>query len=206
MVYKKLYLLRHGQTEYNKQGIVQGRGVDSSLNDIGRKQAQKFFQRYHDLPLDWIYISGLKRTKETVAPFLESGIPFTKFDGLDEIHWGSKEGKPFSPEDHEHYRETTMQWQNGNTHIPIIGGESPQQVQYRQQPVLEHLLKQTDQQNIMICMHGRAMRIFLCLLLRYPLQYMDLFPHQNTGLYQLTYTGSLFRVDKANCSGHLNTD
>ena len=39
MILKTLYIVRHGQTDLNKQGIVQGRGMNTDLNDEGRKQA-----------------------------------------------------------------------------------------------------------------------------------------------------------------------
>ncbi|EJF08716.1 histidine phosphatase family protein, partial [Pontibacter sp. BAB1700] len=37
MSIKKIYLIRHGQTDFNLQGIVQGSGVDASLNELGRR-------------------------------------------------------------------------------------------------------------------------------------------------------------------------
>jgi len=40
---KTIYFIRHGETEYNKLGIVQGSGVDSELNENGRAQAQAFY-------------------------------------------------------------------------------------------------------------------------------------------------------------------
>jgi len=199
---KKIFVLRHGQTEFNKMGIVQGRGVDAALNDHGRQQSQQFYQAYNHLPWDWIFTSKLQRTVQTVQSFIEDGIAYTQLPGLDEIHWGSKEGKPFSDEDHAYYQQVTEHWRAGRTDQSIAGGESPEQVQIRQKEALDHILS-SDHQNILVCMHGRAIRIFMCLLLNYPLSSMDLFAHHNTGVYKLTYTGSTFRVDKPNCTDHL---
>ena len=42
-VLKTLYIVRHGQTDLNKKGIVQGRGRDTDLNKEGRRQADMFF-------------------------------------------------------------------------------------------------------------------------------------------------------------------
>ncbi len=184
-------------------GIVQGRGIDSELNDTGRDQAQQLFQAYSHLPWDWIFTSNLQRTVQTMQSFIQSGINYTQLEGLDEIHWGSKEGKPFTEEDHAYYQKVTQLWREGKTDQSIAGGESPEEVQQRQKEALEHILSQNDQRNVLICMHGRAIRIFMCLLFNYPLSSMDLFAHQNTGVYKLTYTGSTFRLDKPNCSDHL---
>ncbi|MFM8374363.1 MAG: histidine phosphatase family protein, partial [Bacteroidota bacterium] len=37
-----VYFIRHGETDFNRQGIIQGRGVDSDLNETGRQQARAF--------------------------------------------------------------------------------------------------------------------------------------------------------------------
>lgn len=187
-------------------GIVQGRGVDSSLNKIGRDQAQKFFHRYRTVPFDKVYTSSLRRTKETVSGFIEQGIDHKGLAGLDEIHWGSKEGKRFDAKDHLEYQQVTDEWSMGNTSVRIAGGESPEDVRLRQQESLRYIMSGTTEKTILICMHGRAMRIFMCLLLNYPLKHMNIFPHHNTGLYKITYTGRYYRLDTINCLCHLGSN
>ncbi|GJM30683.1 MAG: phosphoglycerate mutase [Cyclobacteriaceae bacterium] len=199
-------MIRHGQTDFNLKGVVQGRGIDSSLNEVGRQQAERFFQQYKSVIFDKIYISSLRRTRQTVQGFIDSGIAYTPLSGLDEIHWGSKEGKPFDARDHQEYQEVTNQWSKGNTDVRIAGGESPDQVFVRQQESLEHIMSNHHEKTVLICMHGRALRIFICLLLNYPLKYMNLFPHNNTGLYNITYSGSYFRLDRVNSIYHLNSN
>lgn len=203
---KKIYLIRHGQTDFNRRGIVQGRGVDSSLNEVGLDQAGKFHYHYRSIIFDKIYTSSLRRTRETVSGFINNGIGHQSLSGLDEIHWGSKEGKPFDARDHLEYQEVTEQWNLGNTHIRIAGGESPDDVMQRQRDSLGHIMSQHQEKTILICIHGRALRIFMCLLLKYPLKYMNIFPHHNTGLYRITYTGNHYRVDAANSLYHLNSN
>lgn len=200
---KKLYIVRHGQTDYNYRGVVQGSGIDASLNDTGRYQAQLFYDMYKDFPFDKLYISELRRTKESVQHFIDAGLNYERLRGLDEINWGEKEGQSISPEENKYYYEMVAKWQNGETHLPVEGGESPEDVAARQRDAMKHIMAQQDEENVLICMHGRAMRVLLCQLLNYPISSMDLFKHQNLGLYQLTYTGSMFRLDKANDSAHL---
>ena len=72
---KTLYIVRHGQTDLNKRGIIQGRGMDTDLNDEGRNQAKAFFDAYRSVPFDKIYISELKRTQQSVQAFIDLGIP-----------------------------------------------------------------------------------------------------------------------------------
>ncbi|MFB9862531.1 histidine phosphatase family protein [Rufibacter immobilis] len=203
MSLKKIYLIRHGQTELNLQGIVQGSGVDSSLNETGFWQAQKFFQAYKDVPFDRIYTSVLQRSVQSVQEFIDLGIPHERHAGLNEICWGHREGTRITPEEDAYYFDMLQRWQNGETSVPIEGGESPQDVADRQKPVIDLILSRPEEKNILVCMHGRAMRVLLAQLLRYPLHQMDRFLHQNLCLYQLHYTGSMFWVERFADVSHL---
>lgn len=200
---KKIYVIRHGQTDFNLQNIVQGSGVDSSLNNRGRLQAEAFFNAYKTVPFDKVYTSALKRTRETVSPFLELGIPTESLRGLNEISWGTKEGFPITPEEDEYYHYMLKQWQVGNTSLRIEGGESPEDVVRRMQPAIDHIMSHTDERNVLVCMHGRAIRILLCTLLNKPLKYMDTFEHENLCLYLLNHDGSAFTLELYNDTSHL---
>jgi len=200
---KKIFVIRHGQTDYNKNNMVQGSGIDAPLNEEGFRQAELFWQAYKDYPFDVIYTSALQRTQQSVQKFLDAGLPHVIFEGLNEINWGHKEGKPFSREEHDHYLQVVKAWQEGELHVLIEGGESPLDVQRRQEVVLKYLLEEEEGENILICMHGRAMRILLCYMLNYSLQNMDYFEHDNLGLYEISWTGSMFVVDRYNDRRHL---
>jgi broad specificity phosphatase PhoE len=200
---KKIYLVRHGQTDFNLQGIVQGSGVDSSINDTGRAQAEAFYQTYRHVKFDKVYTSKLKRTVESVNSFLKAGVPHEAKAGLNEISWGSKEGQKITPEEDAYYHWVLEQWEQGNTSMRIEYGESPEDVALRQKPVIDHIVSQPQEETILICMHGRALRILLCQLLHYPLKSMDLFEHENLGLYLLNFTGTMFSIIKHNDIRHL---
>src|ERR1700749_4469997 len=132
MIIKTLYIVRHGQTDLNKQGIVQGRGRDTDLNDEGRKQAQQFFNAYQSVAFDKIYISTLKRTQQSIQPFIDLGIPFEKLAGLDELGWGIHEGQPSTPENQAEFMHIMRNWVDGKLDAKFEGGESPNEVKARQ--------------------------------------------------------------------------
>jgi|SRR5690606_4788556 broad specificity phosphatase PhoE len=203
LISKKVYLVRHGQTDFNLKNIVQGSGVDTDLNEVGRRQAAAFFQKYRHVPFDKIYTSTLKRAHQSVQSFVELGIPHEELAGLNEISWGAKEGHRVTPEEDEHYHNMLEQWRLGNTSVKIRGGESPDEVIERMRPAVDYMLSKSDEKTVLVCMHGRAMRILLCYLLNYPLRSMDMFEHQNLGLYLLHYTGSSFSVEKYNDIAHM---
>lgn len=203
MSIKKVYLIRHGQTDFNVQGIVQGSGVDSQLNTVGQEQAAKFFQKYKDIPFDKVYTSVLKRSIQSVEQFIQLGIPHESHAGLNEINWGTREGTRITPEEDAYYQDILQTWCNGETSICIEGGESPDLVAARQRPFIEMLLSRPDEKTVLICMHGRAMRVLLCQLLHYPLKCMDRFEHQNLCLYEMDFTGNMFTVKRYCDVAHL---
>ncbi len=203
MNYKNIFILRHAETDFNHRGVVQGSGIDAPLNETGKAQARAFYTRYMDYPFDKIYISALQRTRQTVNEFIDAGIPYEKLKGLNEIDWGKYEGKLVTPADNKYYKRLVENWQHGNVDLRIDGGESPLMVQKRQEKEMTHILSQGEEKNVLICMHGRAMRILLSTLLNYPLSSMDRFAHHNTGCYHLIYNGNAFSVIKANDTSHL---
>lgn len=134
------------------------------------------------------------------------GIPFDSLVGLNEISWGTKEGHRVTPEEDEYYHHMLGEWQKGNTNLRIEGGESPEDVVKRLKPAVDCIMSQTEEKTILICMHGRAIRILLCYLLNYPLRCMDMFEHQNLCLYLLNYTGTFFSVERFCDIDHLRPD
>jgi len=150
---------------------VQGRGVNSPLNENGILQAQAFYEAYKHIPFDKIYASTLLRTHQTVAPFVAQGIPMEELEGLDEISWG-----------------------NNDLDLAIVDGESPNSLVLRQKEAIAHILANKEEETVLVCMHGRAMRIMLCHLTNVPVCNMDDFPHTNTALYVLEYEDNEFSI------------
>lgn len=200
---KKIYLIRHGQTDFNLKNIVQGSGVDTDLNEKGRSQAEAFYNKYKHVSFDKVYTSALKRAQQSVAHFVNSGIPTEALAGLNEISWGNKEGQKITPSEDEYYHYMIKQWQLGNTALKIEKGESPEDVVMRMKPAVDLIMSRTDEKTILICMHGRAIRILLCHLMNYPLRSMDMFEHENLCLYLLHHTGSMFTIEAFNEVSHL---
>jgi broad specificity phosphatase PhoE len=199
MIQKTLYIVRHGQTDLNKQGIVQGRGMNTDLNEEGRKQARLFFNAYKNVPFDKIYISELKRTQQSIQQFIDLGIPYEKLEGLDELAWGIHEGQPSTPETTAQFLKLVRDWVDGKLDTKFEGGESPNEVEARQKIALDIIMSHPGEK----CMHGRAMRLLLCLLTGKPLSEMETFPHQNLVLYKVAYDGNKFEIVDFNDSEHL---
>ena len=199
---KEIYIIRHGETDYNRMGIVQGSGVDSDLNELGRMQARAFFDHYGDQPFDAVLTSRLKRTHQTVKPFIDKGLPWEQFGDINEISWGDLDGRPSTPELHAIYRRVVGEWRKGNLDAREGNGESAAELGRRLRRFAGHL-RQRPERNVLICSHGRAIRGLICVLLEKPLEEMDTFGHDNTGLYHLQFDGSDFHLRLHNDTRHL---
>jgi len=199
---KNIFVIRHGETDLNRNGIVQGSGVDTHLNEFGRQQAQAFFKRYEHHPFEVVLTSALRRTHQTVEGFLEKGLPWEQWPEINEISWGHHEGKTSTPEMHKEYASMTQHWNTGNYHARIGGGESAQELADRVDVFVQHL-KNRPEKEILVCSHGRAMRCLMCVLKGLPLRQMDSFKHANTGLYKVTYNGTMFHFELENNLSHL---
>lgn len=202
MADKTIYILRHGQTDYNLRGIVQGGGVDTSLNATGQAQAQAFYDKYQHLPFAKVLTSSLKRTHETVAPFLAEGLDWEQHPEINEMGWGDHEGKAATAKSKREYDSVTQAWVQGDYHAAMPNGESAWELQQRLEVFVNHLLERTEEL-LLVCSHGRAMRGLMCVLKDEPLKYMNNYSHSNTGLWIAKQQGGRFHLTLENDTSHL---
>ena len=139
-----------------------------------------------------------------MASFIEEGIAFEKLPELNEISWGNREGQVIDADGDRYYFKMINEWVSGNTDFAIDGGESPKQVAERMRIAIKKIMSNDAEREVLICMHGRALRILLTVLLNYPLSAMDMFDHKNLCLYELENTGSFFKLNKYNETSHLS--
>ncbi|MDP1726471.1 MAG: histidine phosphatase family protein [Bacteroidota bacterium] len=204
MASKLLYIIRHGETDYNRLGIVQGSGVDMPLNELGKQQAQKFYQFYKSIRFKMIYTSALIRTQQSVLPFIEVGRRYEAHAALNEISWGIFEGKPQSAEERAVYWDIVNEWKKGNYNAKIKDGESALELQNRQKLFINFLMKQAHEDCVLICMHGRAMKSMLCALMKEPLSEMEKYEHSNFCLYLVETDGENARILKHKDTSHFD--
>lgn len=199
---KLIYLIRHGQTEFNRLGMIQGQGIDQSLNETGVRQAQLFFEKYQHIPFDLVFHSTLKRTVETVDSFLAKSIPFISTPDLNEISWGVYEGRTRDEEIRVLFTRLVQEWRRENYDFSWEGGESANDLDRRVTRFLTQLALRPEK-TILVCSHGRTIRCILTRMLQLPLYEMERFEHENTGLFLLKYKLKQFSIIKQNDISHL---
>ncbi|MFT4663150.1 MAG: broad specificity phosphatase PhoE [Polaribacter sp.] len=196
------YFIRHGQTDYNLRGIVQGSGIDSELNEKGIRQAYAFYDKYKDIAFDRIITSALQRTRQTIQPFARLGIPVYKDASINEMHWGRYEGKSASIDMKDAYKHMVTSWKAGNYDVRAEDGESMTELSTRLSGFIERL-KQQSEPKILICSHGRTLRCLMALLKDGHLERMEENKHENTGLYKATFIGGKVSMEMENDTSHL---
>jgi 2,3-bisphosphoglycerate-dependent phosphoglycerate mutase len=85
-----VFVVRHGQTDWNKEGRIQG-GTDNPLNSTGREQAATMARTLAELKIDAVYSSSHQRARQTAAA-LEGRAPVVAMDELRERFYGKFEG------------------------------------------------------------------------------------------------------------------
>jgi broad specificity phosphatase PhoE len=202
---RQIYLIRHGETEYNRRNIVQGGGVDSDLNETGQAQGAAFFKRYGHIHFDRIYCTGLKRTYQTLKGFADKGQTIEVLPEMNEFGWGILEGAEGTETIMQTFHGIVSAWRQGDLEARVDQGESPLEAWKRARLGMERVVDETPSGGkALICAHGRINRVVLAQILGYGLHCMDLFPHHNTGLNLLTCNpNGRFRIHKLNDISHL---
>lgn len=201
-----LYVTRHGETDYNRDHIMQGSGVNTSLNETGRAQAEALAERLSDARIDAVYASTLIRARETakIVAAPHEPIPYAYLDDLKEISWGVYEGTQPTKERKVAMQSIKEKWRSGQVDLPVEGGESPRQVERRARRAVDIIMEAHAGQHVLVVTHGRYMRIMLAsLLYDHDLTQMPNVPHANTGLYVVRHHNGTFVADVTNSVSHL---
>ena len=157
----RIYLARHGQTDWNVQRILQG-WTDTELNATGRKQAVELAERLQGLRLDAIYSSTLRRSRET-ATVAARGRRVESLDGLREQSVGKFEGLKLDGSDSAKVAEYRRRSRDPDD--ALDGGESENQFFSRVQSTLETIQRRHPSGAILIVGHGGTNKMILRSLL-----------------------------------------
>ena len=155
---KKLYLLRHGQTEFNVKKLVQGR-CDSPLTDLGRQQAQAAaaWLKAHGVVPDKVASSPLGRAMATASlvacELLGPDAAVEPCEGIIERCYGTFEEGP-------HDALPTDVWDPGEDLIPF-GGEGSHALQERMVETLTSIMGADGIETLLAVSHGSASRQFI---------------------------------------------
>jgi alpha-ribazole phosphatase len=159
MTTTKLYLIRHGETEQNRTGILMG-STDTPLNDHGRLQAASLRERINALEVDSIFSSPLQRAVETASLVFGEEAGIITDSSLQEFHFGEWEGLHFSEIARRYPREWQM-WLTDWELTAIPGGEVFGAFKHRVISFVEEVVGYNPGKRVAVVSHGGCIRSLL---------------------------------------------
>ena len=200
----RIYLVRHGETEWNRTRRFQGRS-NLPLNQEGKKQVRALALALKNDPLTAIYTSPLIRAFETarLIKVFHPSTPIIEEKGLIEMNLGEFDGMKVQ-DWAEQYPDIRKSWNKNPASVKMPGGESLKEVQARAKETLERITRiySTDT-TILISSHNFVNLTILCDLLKIPLNRFRELRQENAAFNVICKKGNRFYVELVNEGSHL---
>jgi broad specificity phosphatase PhoE len=183
-------LVRHGESEGNLAGSLQGSRFDTPLSETGRRQAECLAARLAGEEIDAVWASPMIRARETAAAVAAvRGLGVTLDPDLVEFDWGAWSGRPYDGEIEKEVSGVRARWRSGETELSPSGGESPAHAAFRADRFLARLLSSGSRAPLVVA-HGRFNRVLMTRLLGRVLGRMDEIRQRNGSLSIFEWDGS----------------
>ena len=155
-----LYVVRHGETAWNKEGRVQGI-TDIPLTEKGISDALKLRDLVKSLNIDVVISSPLKRAIETAKLITDNKLPINTDDRIKERDWGLNEGANINEVDRIDCWDVIL-----NTKVQNI--ESIQDFMYRVSEFIEDIKVRFKDKNVLVVTHSAVSRVIHYMLGKIP--------------------------------------
>lgn len=198
----KIYLVRHGETDWNKENRCQG-CIDIELNDEGIKQAKAIAERLSIEKIDVIYSSMLKRAFNTAEYINQKfSLNINQDRALNEIDFGEWEGLTFE-EMRARPDYNFGQWKTAPHNATFPGEGNLKVVQDRAMNLVYKIIKENQGKNILIVSHGGILKTIILGLLNIGLEAYNKFYITNTSLSIITVEKERNFINVLNETCHL---
>ncbi len=192
-----IYIVRHGETDWNRRKIIQGSSRDNPLNKKGIKQAEKLARYFSRRHLDVIMSSPLKRAMQTAFFVAEKKkmkiVPKEEFI---EIHYGEWSGKK-SSEIPVLFPDEWKQFLKNPARFKFKNGESVADLYERVSRAFEQLEKDKD---ILIVTHTNPIRMIIAYILNMDISEIYKLHFGNCSVTKVKFGYNRWEVDSLNCN------
>lgn len=153
----QLYLVRHGETEWNREKRIQG-WQDSPLTEKGVRNAELLAQYWNDMRFDAVFSSDRGRALQTASILSKaSGVPVEKESAFREINFGAWEGKKVTEIREQDPKEYDNFWERPEEY-KSVGGESFFEVRARILNRLKEIVSVYQNKKVLIVSHAVAIK------------------------------------------------
>jgi broad specificity phosphatase PhoE len=152
-----IYLVRHGETEWNAEGRCQGR-ADTDFTALGREQLRTLASELASVAFDAAYTSPLRRAIRTADAILDGrGLRARRVDELAELSYGSLQGTRFA----EWPEALHASWRSNPWSVTFPEGESLAMVRERAVPAFDKIVRAHPGETVLVSSHGHVNRLIL---------------------------------------------
>lgn len=197
-----LYLIRHAETEYNREGRVQG-FTDSPLSELGRTQSCRLRDRLRGIKIAAAASSPAGRATDTARVALDGTAPFETHEGLREMNLGVWEGRVAADIKREYPSEVKL-WFDQPSKLRLQDGETIRAFRRRVATTMDTIRSRHPDTTLAVFTHGGVIRIYLTSLLGMKLDDVWRFKIQNCSLTRVLFPGNKPRIDLLGDIHHLD--
>lgn len=202
----RIVLIRHGETEWNRAGRIQGYHADSPLTETGRGQVRALAARLAREGIDALYSSDTGRTRETAEPVAAATrLPVVFDKALRERNYGVFEGYTFAdigstfPAEYEMFRTRDPDY------VPP-GGESAAQFRDRIGAALEAIASRYSGRRVAVVTHGGVLGTLYRRAMDIPLSEKRSYLLANASLNHFRYADGRWLLDAWADTAHLSAE
>jgi len=200
----RVYLVRHGTTDWNREEIFRGR-LDCKLNETGQAEARALAEYFTDIPLQAIYSSPLSRAMETAQAVAEAKalqvVPHPEFIDVDFGEW---QGLPLK-EVREKYSELYRLWRERPEAIHFPGGENLARVRARAWEGLQKVVRENPDKTALILSHRVVTKVLICTVLGLDDSHFWHIKQDTTAVNCIEYNRGFFVTSLINDTCHLKS-
>jgi len=195
----EIYIIRHGETIWNKDGVVQGH-MNSILSEKGIKQAKSVAERLKKYHFDVIYSSDLIRAMDTANYINEYHNKVIIVDEtLRERSLGVLEGKAWPVIKKDHVKAANVFFDGKNDEQIPGGGESKIQFANRIKSFMDRLIIQEEGKRILIITHGCLINFWMKIVLGVPYEDKNKLSYVENGkINKFSYKKGKWTLEKFN--------
>ncbi len=199
----KLYIIRHGQTEWNVEKRLQG-WKNSPLTQKGRSDAERLAERLKDINFDYIYSSTQERAFKTAEIIKKDrNIDIIKLETLKEIGFGKWQGMKIKDIEVEYKNNYNTYMDTPHLYQPIEGSESFQDIFERAKKALDRIIENGGE-NVLIVSHGVTIRVLIAIIKEISLDDLHSIPiHIGTALNICQIDGEKMKFIVEGDTGHM---
>ncbi|MGA2515521.1 MAG: histidine phosphatase family protein [Thermodesulfobacteriota bacterium] len=197
-----IYLVRHGQTAWNKEEIFRGR-TDVPLDETGLKQAELVGEYFREIKIHAIYSSTLSRAWETARKIAQfNDLKVQPLPGIIDMSFGKWEGRP-----HQEIREkdskTYRQWVEKPHLVRLPGGESLDDVRVRAMAALEEVIRKHPEKTLVLVSHRVICKVLICAILSLDNSHFWQITQDTTAINLIQYRKGKYILSLMNETCHL---